>query len=214
MDYRPFYKSKTGALPESLNPDIFVNSACRKATIEDEDYRDAIGRIIKTQNIQLDGTYFIVDIGHAHLPAVAHRLQYFNVDISFMIPGYANPRMSETIAFYSRGNLIQIPGLFNIKTPNAYATLIDCHRNDQNGNNYELDASSLPPMDILKRLGITNIVYLNEGDFEVKIDKFPKDLEKSIEDYRKELKISGFGINLINSINKSRIPVPYIPQDY
>ncbi len=92
-DLRDVYASKTKKLPEVLNEEAFTVNSNQKAQALRDDMELRGGTNIVLSRIEdLSDIYFIIDIGHAHLPGVAEMLVEYGIDCSFVIPGNINER--------------------------------------------------------------------------------------------------------------------------
>ncbi len=115
----------------------------------------------------LDETYFIVDVGHAHLPGVAVALQQRGVDCSFVIQDSINPRFQQALKYwaatYNNGRSIPLQ-------PRRMATFLDCHRADGSDDNLTYDVHDnwihnyLPSVDQLRSSGINRVCVLLEAE--------------------------------------------------
>lgn len=205
VSFIEIYRSKFSEIPEALYEEIFINEEKGNIYEDDRLFCNAITEIIRVKNINIKDTYFIVEIGHAHLPGIAVEFLKLNFDVYFFIPSYAHPRMKETIAYFS-GNHIQNKVLLR-KPINGYVTLLDCHRHDYSNKEYNLNQSSLPTAKFLKKKGITKIILLNEGEFGKETVLPQKDIKPIIENYKQAgIEYYGYGINKreINTFQKNK----------
>ncbi len=160
-DYRDIYRSKTGILPERLAEEVFVNDAKPQVIEDDRLFCEGLHEVLTRDQIPFDSTYFIVDIGHAHLIGVGVELLKKGVDVSYFIPSKANCRMPQAVAYHADENLEARASMSN---PIGFATLLDFHRNDyiDTSMRYQLPESALPTADKLAQLGIKRVVHLSE----------------------------------------------------
>lgn len=207
-EYINSYKSKFSLFPEALCDKMFINDSTENILTDDEYYYLSSYDAISGEEIPIDETYFIVDIGHAHLPAVAYQFIKLRINVYFFIPYQTHPRMCETIAFFSE---LYTEKKTNFSKPRGYATLIDTHRHDSKdyGKTYDLLKNSFPSVDVLRSLGIKRVVYLNEGLFRTKLSYFPQDIEPIKKEYTQgDISFLALGINNYETLTrliKSRI---------
>jgi len=166
VDLSDSYRSKTHTLPEELNTHVFnIDSSIEGKLIEKYDvgFRTRLNDVMQEEGIPFDGTYFIIDIGHAHLVGVGENLMRQGIDSYFIIPGKANDRMKETLKYWESNYEEAKNGLEN---PRGFATLIDCHRDGNTiepDGGYSLLPSAFPTAEKLKELEVKRVVYMNEG---------------------------------------------------
>lgn len=98
--------------------------------------------------------YFIVDVGHAHLPGIAKNFLDKNIDCYFVIPERINNRFHETIKYWAKG---YETAKSKIISPKSYATFIDCHRQNK------FSTIDFPTSKRLEELGIKRVIYFNEA---------------------------------------------------
>ena len=153
-DLVDIYSSKNSLIPQIMPNEALRISRETQARIYEDDllffdslrYRDFLG----------PNTYYIVDIGHAHLPGLLYFLADAKIDCSFMIPGSINPRFSETAKYWA-GRVKEAQE--KIGAPLSYATLIDSHRT------YSLGIKHFPSAELLLQLGIYEVLYFIENKF-------------------------------------------------
>ncbi len=164
-DYREIYRSKTGTLPERLAEEVFVNNANPQVIKEDRLFSEGLHEVLTRDQIPLDSTYFVVDIGHAHLVGIGVELLKKGVDVAYFIPSKANGRLPQAVAYHADENL---EAKTSIGVPIGFATLLDLHRNDYNDMSmrYTLPENVLPTATELRKLGIKRVVHLSERSVE------------------------------------------------
>lgn len=166
MDISNTYKSRTRAIPEELSRDVFdIDASLEGKLIEKYDlgFRNRLNNVMQDGQIPFEGTYFIVDIGHAHLVGVGEELTRQGIESYFMIPGKANARMQETLKYWKQDYEVAKD---NLENPKGYATLIDCHRDGnpiKPDGGYSLLPSAFPTAEKLKELEVKRVVFMNEG---------------------------------------------------
>ena len=194
------YRSKTHALPEALNEKTFnVSNSVEGALIEAYDlgFISRLHDVMKKKKIPYEGTYLIIDIGHAHLVGIADYLLRHEVEPYFMIPGKANDRIKEALKYWK--NSYEDAKRCS-STPKGFATLFDCHRDTGLGLNgeYNLLSTAFPTPEKLMELGISRVFYANEGDGELEKPYgayATEDVKNVIKDYEKSgLKFMQHGI--------------------
>lgn len=158
-DLKEIYGSKGAHLPELL--DRFGTGISVDTMIEQDDNQliNGFREVARRFDIQYEGTYFIVDIGAAHLPGVALDLLRKGIDCSFYLPHNAINRLDETSRYFAKE---YERAKASMERPKGYASMIDIHRNDSNRSG-ELPESAFPTAEKLQRLGINNVVYLCEA---------------------------------------------------
>lgn len=155
------YRSKTRFLSEVLNADVFeiedsVEGRCNE---DDLGLITKFEEIVREQIIPYAGTYFIINIGHAHLVGIGEHLLRQGVEPYFMIPGKAHARMQQTLKYWRKN---YESAKQKLETLVGFATLIDCHR-DEYDERYSLTELAFPSPQKLKKAGIKRVVYMNEG---------------------------------------------------
>lgn len=202
------YRSKNRILPEALNPDVFTidDSVASRISECDNNFVKELEERISKEGIPYEGTYFIINIGHAHLVGVAEYLMRQGVEPYFMIPGLAQPRIKEALRFWEKA---YCHAKENLGKPRGLATLIDCHRDTAEGSNFDIEPNcqgyrllpaALPSASELRNLSIKKVIYLGETTI-TKIDKpygvfHTEDLKQRIENYEAEgIKIEQYGID-------------------
>ena len=175
-DLRNIYRSKTSTIPEVTPENIFSVSDSTEAMILDDDRRLIDGAQMHLEWLEkrgeIENSYFIIDIGAAHLPGVALLLSTYGVDCSFVIPEERHSRMKETLKYWG-ADYEAVKS--SINNPKSFATLIDCHRD------YKLDTKDFPSTEKLKGLGIKRVFLLKEA----KVGKFDLQDEPTINQYSK-----------------------------
>jgi hypothetical protein len=144
-------------------------------------------------------TYFVVNIGHAHLLGVAYKLMQKGIDCSFVLQEGTSARFKEAAKYWARRYKDQKENLDEII---GYATLIDCHRNDpvmvggEITNPKEergLSRDLFPTVDKLRELGIEKIMYLKESRADGK-RKAPNYVAQDLREPFKEYQEAGISI--------------------
>lgn len=161
-DYTEIYRSKTGRLEEALTPESFITDAKPQIYPDDLLFIRGLDNVTFRENIPFKDTYFVIDIGHTHLPGIGVSLMNQGIDVSYFLPKQSHPRIQKTISFYADKQKIAKDNLREIL---GYATLIDCHRASilKEYPFYFLDDKVLPNPDKLRELGIKRVVYLDES---------------------------------------------------
>lgn len=103
---------------------------------------------------EFQDTYFIVDVGHAHLVGVAYELLKKGVDPSFVLHEKVNPRFGEALKYWARRYQKARNPERDIR---GYATMVDCHRDT------EVPEEVFPTADRLRELGVKRVVLLKES---------------------------------------------------
>ena len=175
-DLRHIYSPKTGRIPFELNEAAFNVLPNTKAEIIEEDtkYKQCAQHI--AEHFSDKKTYYIVDVGLAHLVGIADALMKSGIDCSFVIRGEVNARFKNALRYWAESF---DEAKRQLTEPVGYATLIDAHRSCTIDPNFHL-----PSLQKLKELDIERVIKLDEGNFG-HWRKFS--LPKDAEGYRKVL---------------------------
>ncbi len=192
------YGSKTKAIPEVLDKGAFAVTSGQPAELMDDDLQlvDGVTEMLHGFG-DIKDTYFIVDVGHAHLPGIATLLAENDIECSFVIPGKINPRFQNTLKYWAKAFSEKKARL---DKPVGYASMIDAHRDEtfcEDHSSYELLPRDFPSAEKLKELGIKKVVYMNEGGVG-KYSKVPDihELSKLMKNYKKAgLEIEACGVD-------------------
>jgi hypothetical protein len=204
-NYTSIYESKTGELEEALATDIFINDA--NPSIEEDDtlFLEGLNEVIQRDKISFQGTYFVVDVGHAHLPGLGVELLKNKVDVSYFLPCDTVKRIRETIAYFATDHEGAKKKLEDVV---GYATLIDCHRVDEFIDKklprYSLSPSVLLSPEKLRKLGLSRIVYLSEGNIDNEVytgENIEFGVTKDLNDQFRAYRDAGFEL-LFRGIDK------------
>ena len=123
----------------------------------------------RKRKMKFDGTYFVVNIGHAHLPGIAVELARNGIESYFSIAGPIHPRFKEAIKYWA-GEYHKINSTRGRFT--GLATLTDHHRNcigTPDEEWYDLPRGAFPSEEQLRHLGIERVIFLDERPAEVLI---------------------------------------------
>lgn len=165
IDTSVVYRSKTSSLPEALNKEVFqLEDSVEGKIIQKYDlgFRTRLDDVVKGLRVPYEGTYFLIEVGHAHLVGIAEFLIRQGVEPYFMIPGDANSRMQETLRYWLKE---YESAKSRLNLPKGFATLVDCHRETivEPEGEYYLTHLAFPSAKKLKSLGINRVFYMNEG---------------------------------------------------
>lgn len=203
-NYTTAYKSKSGELEEALSKDIFISDAEPSIREDDTLMIEGMKEVMQRDDIPVEGTYFIVDVGHAHLPGLGLELRRLGVDTTYFLPLCGTMRMRNTVAYFAQAQQIAKD---NLDTVLGYATLIDCHRDDAfpaDLPRYSLTGIALPSADKLRELGITRIVYFSEASVDDEVylrEDFGCGVAKDLRDSFVEYRDAGFEL-LVRGVDK------------
>ncbi len=109
---------------------------------------------LSLRDIPFRGNYLIVDIGHAHLPAVAYKLMQNGVDCNFVIGENTNSRFKEAVKYWARRYQDVKKAQKEVV---GYATMLDAHREER------FPEEMFPTPEQLAELGIKRVVFLTEA---------------------------------------------------
>jgi hypothetical protein len=158
------YSSKSGLFQEVLSPAVFNVSEADPSTIDRGDLRfvDGVEKYFESHQPNLPETFFIVNVGHAHLPGVATTLLGRQIEPYFYLPD-AHPRIKETLKYWSTD--FQVLKEKQQTPPLSHAMMLDIHRQESIGISsqpYDVIRSNFPDIQYLKSNKIKNIVVFGE----------------------------------------------------
>lgn len=207
-DLSTTYRSLSASISERLPPKVFTVSDSVDAVVILADLMLVQGfrEVNRMYNLTQEGTYFILEIGGAHIPGVALELVKGSIDVYFFIPRQLHPRFKDAIKYWQ--DLYQREKCTARRTI-GYATAIDLHRENLFKFLYRdeiVTTDSFPSVERLRELGIKRIVYLFEsgealGPIPVQnlgrysMPKIKPHIKKLLSDYAKHFPLTMFNID-------------------